>query len=309
MRRPPLRRRPQQAPLPRLRRPAAPPGPARQACDRHGLARRRQSDDRDAATPLDGEGADRRDGDIGGQTAIPRQFSRDAPASPADETTPRGPAMSTHEQPTRLLLIRHGHHDSGGRFLQHACSGLTDTGVAQAEALAARLASDNALTSAVVLASNAQRSITTAEILAAALGAPVAERTCDLCEMHPGAAEGLTQEEMARRYGPSYRFVPGAEYFPDWLPRIGAALARIAATYRGRRILAVTHFGVIAASFVALGGMPPPQASYVRSENTGITEWWSSPAGDAGSDGPWQLARHNDAAHLESLRSHDSPLS
>ena len=206
--------------------------------------------------------------------------------------------MSTREQPTRLLLIRHGHHDPRGRFLQHACSGVTEIGVAQAKALAARLAHDYTLTAAVVLASNSRRSIDTAEILADALGAPLMERTCDLCEMHPGAAEGLTPEEMERQYGPTYQSVPGAEHFPDWLPRACAALERIAATYRGRQILAVTHSGVIRASFVAFGRMPVLQASQVWSTNTGITEWSSVQGVDAGSERLWRLDRHNDAAHL-----------
>ncbi len=206
--------------------------------------------------------------------------------------------MSMHEQPTRLLLIRHGHHDHRGRYLQHACSGLTELGVAQAKALAARLARDGTLTAAVVLASNSRRAIDTAEILAETLGAPLAERTCDLCEVHPGAAEGLTQEEMERRYGPTYQSVPGADHFPDWLPRACAALERIATTYQGRQILAATHSGVIRASFVAFGRMPVLQSGQVWSNNTGITEWSSIQGVDAGSERLWRLDRHNDAAHL-----------
>ena len=206
--------------------------------------------------------------------------------------------MSTPEQPTRLLLIRHGHHDPRGRFLQHACSGLTEIGVAQAKALAARLARDDTLAAAVVLASNSRRSIDTAEILADTLGVPVAERTCDLCEVHPGAAEGLTPEEMERQYGPSYQSVPGAEDFPTLITRVGAALERIAAAYQGRQILAATHSGVIRASFVAFGRMPVLQAGQVWSTNTGITEWSTIEESDTGSERLWRLDRHNDAAHL-----------
>jgi broad specificity phosphatase PhoE len=139
--------------------------------------------------------------------------------------------VTTPEPPTRLLLIRHGHHDSRGRFLQHTCAGVTEIGAAQARALATRLARDATLSAAVVLASNARRSIDTAEVLAATLGVEVAERTCDLCEEHPGAAEGLTPAEMQRQFGPSYQSVPGAEDFPTVIARVGAALERIAATY------------------------------------------------------------------------------
>src|SRR5438552_3169126 len=110
--------------------------------------------------------------------------------------------MSMAERPTRFLLIRHANHDSGGRFLQHACTGLTPIGVSQARALAARLTRNPTLTSPVILASRAKRAIDTAQIVADALSVQVAERTCDLCEAHPGAAEGLTPEEMDREYGP-----------------------------------------------------------------------------------------------------------
>jgi broad specificity phosphatase PhoE len=71
--------------------------------------------------------------------------------------------MSAPAWTTRVLLIRHGHHDARGRFLQHACSGLTATGVAQAKALARRLAAEPALAGAVVLASRARRAIETKE--------------------------------------------------------------------------------------------------------------------------------------------------
>jgi broad specificity phosphatase PhoE len=152
----------------------------------------------------------------------------------------------------------------------------------------------------VVLASNAPRAIGTAEIVAEALGTEVAERTCDLCEVHPGAAEGLTPEEMAERYGPSYRSVPGAEWWPDWLPRACAGLERIARAHRGRQIVAVTHSGVIRASFVAFGGMPPERANRIWSANTAITEWSTGADPVPGTGPAWRLDRHNDAAHLGS---------
>lgn len=201
---------------------------------------------------------------------------------------------------TRLLLIRHGRRQhSEGRYYQHACPGLDDIGIAQAKALAARLARDPTLTVVVVLASKARRSFQTAEIVAETLGVSVIERTCDLCENHPGAAEGLTQSEMAEQFGPSYASVPRAEAQSAFIPRACASLERIVTTYGGRQILAVTHSGVIKASFVALGKMPMPQAMQVWSANTGITEWSLTRVDDAGNDVVWRLARHNDTAHLD----------
>jgi broad specificity phosphatase PhoE len=195
--------------------------------------------------------------------------------------------------PTRLLLIRHAHHDPAGRFLQHACTGLTEHGRAQARALGDRLAGNPTIVAPVLLASNARRAVETAEVVAGALGLPVAETTCDLCEMHPGAAEGLTPEEMAQRYGPSYQHVPGAEHFPDWLPGAVAALERIVCRHRGRTILAFTHNAVVKASFVAFGHAAPEETAAVRPANTAIAEW-SSPTGDHS----WRLVRRDDTDRM-----------
>lgn len=162
------------------------------------------------------------------------------------------------------------------------------------------MARNETLGGAVILASNSRRSYETAEIVAETLGAPVAERTCDLCEMHPGAAEGLTPEEMERQYGPSYDSVPGAEAFADSLSRACAALDGIVARYRGRPILAVTHSGVIRTSFVAFGEMSWRRANWVFAENTGITEWSSIRRGVVapGDEDRLWLERHNDVSHL-----------
>ena len=211
-------------------------------------------------------------------------------------------AITIPQQPTRLLLIRHGLHDHRGRYFQHACPGLTEDGVTQAKALGARLACDPTLASVVVLASKAARTIQTAEIIADMLGVQVVEQTCELCEVHPGAMEGLTDEEVRQRYGGDYGAIPGRETFEAWYPRAHTGLRRITAEYCGHEILAVTHNGVINASFGVFGGMPVSPQTQVRAANTSITEW--SSIGDV-KDKLWRLERHNDTAHL--MVSQESP--
>ena len=116
--------------------------------------------------------------------------------------------------------------------------------------------------------------------------------------MHPGLAEGLTYPEMVAQFGPTYADVPGAEYFPQWLPRAVTALRRIADRERGRTIVAVTHNAAAKASFVAFGRMPAAEAEAVAMDNTGITAWTCPlTAGDPRA-GIWRLERHNDTAHL-----------
>ena len=199
--------------------------------------------------------------------------------------------------PTRILLIRHGHHDPQGRFLQHECTGLDDLGRAQADRLARRLAATSDLID-LVLASRAARAHQTATVVAEALGSPEPDRTCDLCEMHPGAAEGLTYPDMAERFGPNYRSVPGAEYFPDWLPGAVARLRSLADRASGRAAALITHSGVIKASFAAFGRMDEPSAEAVVADNTAITEWSRSTDPDDPRSKVWSLVRHNDTAHL-----------
>jgi probable phosphoglycerate mutase len=214
--------------------------------------------------------------------------------------------MNVLDWPTRLLLIRHGHgtNQAQRRFLQHACTGLTETGVAQARTLAGALARDPTLTAPVVLASRAKRAIDTAEILAEALGVPVTEQSCDLCDLHPGAAEGLTPEELEREFGPvagwtrPYQIVPGADNVVAWQQRTRAGLERIVATYPGQQILAVTHAGVIRVSFVLFGQLSDHVANQIAPANTAITEWSTTQPLNGPADVQWRLARQDDVPHL-----------
>src|SRR4051794_30023408 len=97
---------------------------------------------------------------------------------------------------TRLLLVRHGAAkaaDTGVIAGIEGCTGLSDLGRRQAEALRDRL-SAAPIQVDVVRTSLLPRAIETAEIIAPALGGHLgpAERDCDLCELHPGACDGMT---------------------------------------------------------------------------------------------------------------------
>ena len=68
---------------------------------------------------------------------------------------------------TRMILIRHGQSASNAEGClsgQESCGGLTDLGVAQAEALRSRLAADESMRPDAVLVSTMQRAVHTAEI-------------------------------------------------------------------------------------------------------------------------------------------------
>jgi probable phosphoglycerate mutase len=215
------------------------------------------------------------------------------------------------DTPTRLVLIRHGESRStvdqvvGGH---EGCTGLSERGRAQAEALAARLDATGELGDAtVLLTSILPRAVETAEIIAPALGGLVAKQDCDLCEIHPGEADGLTWEEFRNRYVPPdtprnlYRaWSPGGESWAVFTARVGAALGDVASRHQGETVVVVCHGGVIEGSFAAFGNQPLRRPFDVSIENTSITEWrWgeSSPYGPSG-ELRWKLVRFNDSAHL-----------
>lgn len=194
---------------------------------------------------------------------------------------------------TRLVLVRSGHGAAEGRFNQHDGPGLDEMGRAQAARAAARLA-EMVNDDTTVLSSRRRRSVETAEVISSVLRIPRGEPTCDLCEMHPGAAEGLTPDEMAERFGPNYAFVPDAESWSEFVSRGSEALARLARTHYGQSVIGVTESAVVKASFVAFGGMPVSAAEVITTAQASITEWSCLVQGDIRRVGTWRLERYND---------------
>jgi broad specificity phosphatase PhoE len=120
--------------------------------------------------------------------------------------------------------------------------------------------------------------------------------------MHPGDAEGLTTDEIAKRWGSlSYSAIPGAESYEEWLPRFADGLDSIVERHRGDTIVCVTHSAAVKACFELLGRMPRPEAtSTAVVGNTAVTEWVVGEVGPwgTGTDATWSLVRHNETAHL-----------
>jgi 2,3-bisphosphoglycerate-dependent phosphoglycerate mutase len=232
--------------------------------------------------------------------------------TPADDAraglaTPAGgqvPAPVGDEGPlTRLLLVRHGHAravETGVVAGHKGCAGLSATGRAQAEALGARLVATR-FRPDVLVTSVLPRATETADILARHLRLDPATtaRDCDLCERHPGEADGLTWDELRSRYGPldpvgdpDRPMSPGGESGRSFRRRAWAAVERLAADHEGRTVMAVVHGGVILAVTLRFLGLAP--RSFVHDlANTSLTEW-VRPA-----SGPWLMHRFNDAAHLD----------
>lgn len=213
-------------------------------------------------------------------------------------TLPTGP-------PTRLVLVRHGHAravDTGVVAGNAGDVGLSAIGRRQAQAVGARL-THAGFRPDLVVTSVLPRAVETADIVAGHLGVDPATipHDCDLCERHPGIADGLTWDALRATYGPldpvrdpDRPMSPGGESGRAFRQRVRVGLAELTDTHEGRTILAVTHGGVILAATLWLLGLGPRSFAHDLA-NTSITEW-VRPAG-----GAWLLHRFNDAAHLEHL--------
>lgn len=211
---------------------------------------------------------------------------------------------------TRLVLIRHGESAAqSGSFIggHKGCKGLSDLGRRQVEALRRRIERTNEFAGATALHSSIlPRAIETAEILSPALGDLAVQQDCDLCEGHPGEADGLTWDEWRERYseqvvgrGPYVPWAPGGESWAEVVVRAGRALTCLAEDHRGETVVVACHGGIVEASLRAF--MHIPLEPQWRSEvtNASITEWVFSDPGP--NSHAWKLLRFNDAAHLHDL--------
>lgn len=203
---------------------------------------------------------------------------------------------------THVWLIRHAEAVVNVERLvagPRCDTGLTPLGVAQAEALRARLMVSSECAAHVLVSSSLPRALQTARLIAPALGLePLGDD--GLCEMQPGEAEGLTFEECAARYGaydPRLPISPGGERWQQFVRRVGRTLARLTEAHAGRTLALVAHGWVIEASFVHFFGLPNPPVQRMEFQvtHTSLTHWYEKPTPEGRR---WYLGRYNDAAHL-----------
>jgi uncharacterized phosphatase len=155
---------------------------------------------------------------------------------------------------TRLLLIRHAESvwNAQKRWQGRADPPLSDVGRTEA----AR-ASD-VLRGAIdtVFASPQIRARDTARIIADALDLGEVRTEHDLCEVDVGVFSGLTSDEVEARYpdelaawraGDLDTVAPGGESRRALIDRVFPALERVAKRSDAKRVLVVTHGGVIGA--------------------------------------------------------------
>lgn len=199
---------------------------------------------------------------------------------------------------TRFIVVRHGETQWNveSRIQGHLDSPLTAEGVAQAAAIAERLAAEpfDAL-----VASDLGRALQTAEPIARRRGLAVI-REPRLRERHFGVGEGLTYGEIDARFPDVFSrvretdpdfVIPGGESRRQFHERVHGAFAALAREYDGRRVAVVAHGGVLAALYRLIHGIPVGKPHPIPIANASYNA--VSFAADA-----WSVEAWDDVSHL-----------
>jgi len=199
---------------------------------------------------------------------------------------------------TTLILIRHGETEWNreGRVQGHLDSPLTPEGVAQAEACAMRLRSEDI---ELVVASDLARVRHTAGILNATIERFIRFEPA-LRERCYGVGEGKTYMELdavhpelfsrTRSTDPDFA-LEGGESRRQFHARITAMLGQIVEEHAGKRVLVVTHGGVLGVIYRWLNELPIASAHKVEIPNVAYNRVVFN-------EGTWKLEVWADSSHL-----------
>lgn len=200
----------------------------------------------------------------------------------------------------RILFVRHGETEWNAslRYQGHANIPLNEKGRAQAHAVAKRLKSYGV---EAIYTSDLIRAEETARIIGADLKIPP-KLMPDLREIDVGQWEGLTPEELYRRYpehmrefdrDPARTVRLGGESYAQLQQRALTALNQIANNHQqGQTIVAVSHGGTIRALLCHVIGLDLAYFGRMWLDNGSLNELRRRSES-------WRLLRLNDVAHLE----------
>lgn len=210
---------------------------------------------------------------------------------------------------TTLIFVRHGESEVNVQRIfggEESCSGLSDLGRRQAEALSERWRAGGEPQVEVLYSSSLPRALETAHILNPALGDLPVEIEDDLIELRPGDADGMRFDDLEDAYGPlDYKsrphspIAPNAESSEVFFHRTTRGIEHVLANSVGKTVLVACHGGVIDVAFRYLLDLPRRGNFDLWTLNTSITEFRAHDAGEQ--RGRWRLVRYNDHAHLAGL--------
>ena len=205
-------------------------------------------------------------------------------------------------QPTQLIIIRHGETEWNleGRIQGHLDSPLTETGRAQAEAIAERLQTVevNALYS-----SDLGRAYTTAQFVSHKTGQVILTDK-RLRELYLGKFEGLTEEDVEKRFPEAYVYLkkadpgyiyPGGESKEQFSLRVISCLEELMVKHEGEQIVVITHGGALSRLIRYTLGMPVVGSNEYKTCNAALNVF-------SYENKRWQLEIWGDLSHLTDVR-------
>jgi probable phosphoglycerate mutase len=204
---------------------------------------------------------------------------------------------------TRFVVVRHGQTDwnVAMRIQGHGDSHLTQEGIAQAEAIAARLEDEPC---DILVSSDLGRAHETAKRVAARNGKAIVLDP-RMRERAFGVGEGMSYAELDAAYPGSFirtgtvdpdLVVPGGESRRQFHQRVCDAFEELAVKHSGRNLIVVAHGGVLSSLYRHIHGIglesvhpiPIANASYNRLRHDGRS---------------WAIEAWSDTAHLDGAES------
>ena len=200
--------------------------------------------------------------------------------------------------PTQFILVRHGETtwNRVGKIQGHLDSPLSSEGIAQAKTLAERLQLESF---DVLISSDLGRAHNTAQCIAMRTGHGISVDP-RLRERHYGIFQGMTRSEAksvypdvyARYHNESVTYaIPGGESTSECFLRNLECLQELAARYPGKRIVVVTHGGVLDGLYRHVMRLPHVGSRAFTIVNASLN-WFTY------EEGVWRLNRWGDVAHL-----------
>lgn len=201
---------------------------------------------------------------------------------------------------TRILLTRHGHVEGirPERFRGRAELQLTAQGVAEAEAVAARIARQ--WKPVKIYTSALQRCVVTGNCIAKAVGVD-AEPLAGLMDIDYGAWQMRTHEEVEKEAPEAFRLwrtapqrvrFPGGESLQDLTARTADVLRLMLERHASDTVVLVGHDSVNRAILMQLLDMPLAAYGRLIQDPCTLNEFEVFAAGDA------RIQRINDTSHL-----------
>lgn len=200
---------------------------------------------------------------------------------------------------THFILIRHGQTEwnrGAERFRGHADLPLNQTGLAQAQKIATRLAGEKI---SALYSSPLQRALQTAQPLADAQHLEI-QRHDGLLDINFGALEGMTVEEAKQAFpeviekwltAPGRVKFPKGDSFKTMRTRIENMLDELAAKHSGETVALVSHKVVCGAMLCFVLGLDGDALWRIWQDNACVNAFEKR-------DAVWVVTLMNDVCHL-----------